>query len=237
MGFYVKDLISGMTLNSIQYKVSATVAAGAVMMREATLTDPGEVEIASTTAAINCLGCAIDAATYSAAQAGPEGLVRLNPQPFAIWQFRISGTSAQGAALATATPAQILTNDTLSAGGTLITETSVGTINMEGGLIKGRTGANAGTIRKQSAHVDNVSAAVTVAFPNAIAVSDTFIRVPWSHTAIAVQMVATTIDEANGAIADGTGIPFNVFDVIINELDDTAWVLGCFRTSWMNSLA
>lgn len=237
MGFYVKDLVSGMTLNPIQYKVSATLTEGAVVMREATATDPGEVEIASTTAALNCMGCALDTGTYSTVQGATEGLVRLNPQPFALWKFRISGTSVQGAALTATTPAQILTNDTAETAGTTIAETSVGTINMERGLVKGRTGANAGTIRKIAAHTNNTSLVVTVPFPNDIAAGDTFIRVPWSRTAIAVQMVATTIDEANGAIADETGIPFDVHDVIIDEENDQAWVIGTFRTAKHNSLA
>ena len=210
---------------------------GTVVMREATLTDPGEAEIATTTAALNCFGCAQDVDVYSATQGDAQAMIRTIPNPFAVWKFRISGTATAGAALATATPAQILSNDTASAGGTLITDTAVGTINMEGGLIKGRTGANAGSVRKIAAHSDNTSTTVTVPFPNAIAVDHTFIRVPWSRGGVGVQMVATTIDEADGAIASGTGIPFNVEEVIIDEENSEAWVLGCFRTHFFNALA
>ena len=239
MGHFVRDLYGFLPnpTDFIRSNTGTDLRVGTVVMREATLTDAGEVDIATTTAALNAFGCAEDVDVYSATQGDAQAMIRTIPTPFAVWKFRISGTSVRAAALATATPAQILTNDTASAGGTLITDTAVGTINMEGGLIKGRTGANAGSIRKIAAHTNDTSTAVTVPFPNAIAVNDTFIRVPWCRGAVGVQMVATTIDEANGAIASGTGIPFNVEEVIIDESDDVAFVLGCFRTHFYNALA
>lgn len=239
MGHWVRDIYGSMQnpTDFIRSNTGTDLRVGTVVMREATLTDPGEVDIATTTAALNCFGCAEDVDVYSATQGDAQAMIRTIVNPFAVWKFRISGTSARGTALTATSPAQILTNDTASAGGTLITETSVGTINMEGGLIKGRTGANAGSIRKIAAHSNNTSTTVTVPFPNAIAVDNTFIRVPWCRGAVGVQMVATTIDEADGAIASGTGIPFNVEEVLIDESDDVAYVLGCFRTHFMNALA
>ncbi len=235
MGYLWGDLY-GVHMTAIQYKVSNTMVAGQVVMREPTATDQGEVQDPTTTAALNCFGCSLDGAvTFSTVQGDPEGLVRLLPAPFGIWAFPISGGATANTAWPTAAPAIILTNTLASAGGTLVTG-NVGTINKEGGILKGRTGANAGVTRKEAAHVDNTSAAVTVPFPNAIAVDDTFLTSPYSRVGLAMQLT-TNLVQANGIIATGTGIPVMVHDQVLDEVNDVGQVMVVFRTHYHNSLA
>jgi len=239
MGSWARDLYSHVQ-NPVDFKMSndsAAIVEGSVVMKEATQTNGGELAIATTTAALNAFGCAMDVGVYSATKGATEGIVRTSPNPFAVWKFRVSGTSTRLAALASASPGQIITNTTASTTGLVITAAEVGTIDMSGGIVKGRTGANAGLTRKQTSHNNNTDTNVVVPFPNTIAVGDTFIRLPYSKTCIAVQMVGTSIDEANGAIAFGSGIPMDVEEVIIDETRDQAWVLACFRTHFHNSLA
>ena len=223
--------------------VPAAVVAGQVLIREATATDVGEVaDPASVTSVIAMVGVAQNAATSDTTPtADPrydlggnllfvanslENLVRVEINPLAVYRFPISGAAAAGTVLVvtTTTPAHILTNDTLAAApGALITETAVGTINMAGGLVKGRTGNNIGQIRKINAHTDSVSETAGIGFINAIAVNDTFIRVPYSRMVAAMQLT-TNFVEANGIIATGTGALFRVVRVFIDEQNDLASV-------------
>ena len=236
MGAWKKDLYNNRQL-SLQYRVSENIAEGAVVMRDDTAASPGEVENAdAATAALNCLGCAEHAATYSATQGAVEGVVRLCPQPFAIYEFIVSGGATVNTPLSATSPGQILTNSTASTTGLVVSSTAVGTIDMSGGLIKGRTGANKGAIRKQTTHNNNADTNVIVPFPNDIAANDTFIRVPFSSQAIAMQ-TTTDFTQADGAIAFGTGIPCMVYDTIIDEERDRALVQVVFRTHLYNSLA
>jgi hypothetical protein len=237
MGSYVRDLYAGHQ-NPVDFMMSNITAAvvGTLVMREPTASNSGEVAIATTTAALNALGCAADVDTYSTTQGAAMGLIRVMHSPFAVWKFRVSGSSTKGAALSSAAGGQIMTNTVAETSGLVITSV-VPTTDFSGGIIKGRTGANKGSIRKQTSRSSGVSATVVVPFPNDIAVDDSFIAVPYSRAAIAVQMVATTIDEADGSIAFGTGVPLNVEYVTIDEDTDQAWVEGCLRTHMHNSLA
>ena len=237
MGAWVKDLY-GPRMNALHYMVSESIAEGAIVMREDTATEPGEVENAdAATAALNCLGCAEDSATYSATQGDPLGEVLLCPQPFAVYEFLVSGGATAGTALVSgATPAHILTAEEADTDGTEIHDVKVGTLVFEGGLVKGRTGANGGIIRKISNEVNNDLCGVTAPFPNDIAAGDTFIRLPYSRAAIAMQST-TDFKQADGIIAFGTGIPVMVTGVTIDELNDRAKVRVVFRTHLFNSLA
>ena len=228
-GFYYSD-----------YKVDATTVAGALGIRSTSTSSAGEVVDATTTAALNALGIYSEAVTYTATPTGPlgatpEGIVRIITHPFAVIEWEIAG-SAAGAALATANPANRLVNETADTTNLIVTDDVIGTINMAGGLIKGRSGANAGQLRRIITHNDNVDERVEVAFVNDIAVGDSFIRVPFSKAGIAVQLT-TDLTEADGVIATGTGIPMMIYDVIIDEARDVAWVYGVLRTHYYNSLA
>lgn len=235
--------------------VSAAVVAGQVLVREATAANTGEVADPAGNGSggladvVDMVGLAQDAATQTTtptvdprydyggrmlqvAAGGLQNLVRVEINPFAVYRFAISGAAAAGTVLVvtTTTPAHILTNDTLdnTAPFGLITETAVGTVSMVGGLIKGRTGNNAGSIRKMTSQVNSVSVTCAMGFINAIAVNDTFIRVPYSREVTGMQMT-TNFVEANGIIAamtaaPGTLGPWRVVAVSINEVLNTAYV-------------
>lgn len=209
--------------------LSASLVAGQVVVREATASNAGEAtNPASATSVLDMFGVAQDAATYTAAptsepnEVTQANIVRLIVAPFEVFRFKIAGGTTQGIALGTTAPANILTNTLASSGGTLITG-NVGSISMVGGLVKGRSGANVGAIRKLTVHTGTASTTVTMAFINAIAVGDTFIRTPYSRT---VQNVNLTTDyiAANGIVATGTGAVFRVTSVIMDEVNDVAWV-------------
>lgn len=238
----------------VQYRISETIVEGQVLMRDddANFGGGGEVEITdSATAALNNLGCAMDGGTYTTTQASDmtEGLVRLVQDPFAVWEFAISGNGTAGVALvvATTTPSNIFSNDTASTSGLTVTETATGVIDRRGYLLKGRTGANAGVIRKITGHTDNVSNTVTVPYPNDIAVGDTFLCVGASTQIIALSLTPTagtpaasfpTMSQVDGTTgSDAAGMPVNITEVLINEMTDTAVVLCVMRTHWLNSLA
>ena len=228
MGTWVRTLDGGNGY-FLDFLVKEAITAGQVLVREDTATQPGEVEDPSTTAAPDFIGCASSAATYNAAPTAEpnritrENLVRVIVNPLSIWRFPISGGATAGTALqpASASPANILAQDTAST--TVVADTAVGTVNMEGGLIKGRTGANVGAIRKIAAHTDNVSETVTMAFVNSIAVGDTLIRVPYSRRGVNMQLTSNFV-EADGIIAVGTGAAFAIVNVIIDEAQGIAWV-------------
>lgn len=217
-----------------RYHIEATVIAGQVLIRNAAQNTAGEVENPTTTAAADVVGLAGEAVTYSTTQSvydgfpnggsmGEEGTVEIFHDPFAVYDFPVAGGATAGTALATTAPANILTNTSADTTGLTVTAAEVGTVSFAGGLIKGRTGNNAGITRRISAHTNSTSTAVTVPFPRTIAVNDTFIRVPWDKTTQTVQLTSTFI-EANGIIVFATGAPFLVTDVKIDIVNDTAVV-------------
>ncbi len=238
----------------VDFFVSAAVVARQVLVREPTAANNGEVANPVGTGSggladvVDMVGVAQDAATtqsaptvdprygyggalLNVAAGGLENLVRVEINPFAIFRFPISGAATAGTVLVVAatTPSHILLNATLSVTPhRLITTTSVGVISMVGGIIKGRRGNNAGAIRKMTSQVNSVSVSANMAFINAIAVNDTFIRVPYSRESTGMQMT-TNFVEANGIIAamtadPGTLGPWRVVGVHIDEVRDLAYV-------------
>lgn len=238
----------------VLYRVSENITEGQVVMRDddANFGAGGDIEITdSATAALNNLGCALDSATYTTTQATDmvEGVVRLCQNPFAVYEFRISGNGTTGTALvaATTTPSNIFVNDTASTSGLTLTETATGAIDRRGYILKGRTGANAGVMRKITGHTDSTSNTVTVPFPNDIQVNDSFICAGVGHQILQLSLTATagspaatypTMSEVDGTTgSDQTGMPVNIVDFVIDEMADTAVVYCLMRTHWMNSLA
>lgn len=216
----------------VDYLVESTIIAGEVMVAQATRTNNGETEPATTTTAVNFLGCALHEVTSDLTPAQEpaslrgftlENLARTIGNPSQVWRFTVSGGTASGTVLqpSTAVPAHILVQETASA--TVIADANVGTLDLAGGLIKGKVGANGGAIRKLDAQSDNTSTTVGIAFVNTVAVGDTLIRVPFSRMVITMQLT-TELDQANGIIDTGTGGPFSVVNSVIDEENDTAYV-------------
>lgn len=239
-GFFTRD-----------YKLDASCVSGAVAVRSTSTSSAGEVVDASTTDFSRAVGLYAETATYTAAPVagnentiprltGLEGMARIICHPFAIAEFRVAGGATVGLALATTSPANVLTNSTADATMLIVADANVGTISMAGGLIKGRTGANKGQLRRIITHNNNTDTRVEVAFTNAIAAGDTFIRIPWSKAALNMQLT-TDLTEANGIIATGTGGRVVFMRLLIGVDDsypakDTALVQVMFGDHLFNSI-
>lgn len=201
--------------------ISATVVAGQVVMwatasGTALVGDP-----TSTTSCADAVGFCMEAGTYSTTQATAGVEVMTVCEPYCILQANACGGTASTTALGTTSPANILTNTSASAGGTVVTAAEVGTIDMTGGFMIGLTGANRGAKRIITSDTNNTSATVTVPFTNAIAVGDTFVRLPWSFGTKFVQLTDDFL-EANAIIASGTGIATRVWDAFLTDDHRTA---------------
>ena len=218
-----------------RFYIEATTTAGEMLIRNADATTAAEVEKPSTTGAADFMGISTEVVAYSTTkanfdgfpgyhQAGEEGTVTLVCDPFQVMAIPVSGGATPGTALNSTAPANILTNTSADTTGLIITAAEVGTVDMDGGLIIGRTGNNAGVVRRNTTHTNSTDDRVTVPFPRTIAVGDTFIRVPYSKSALAVQLTASVFTEADGTIAYGTGAPFRVLDVDFNILTNEALI-------------
>jgi hypothetical protein len=239
MALVVGSLVSSKSFLG-DYYVSKALIAGQVVIRDTALTGLGEVtDPGSTSSAANVMGVTIDAATSVTSPtkepgtllvntSGLENIVKLNVDPHAIYRFQLSASTVSGVALNAVSPANILTvtvADTVAPFATITAGAPVGTASdMSGGLIKGRTGNNAGSIRKLISKVDSTSVTVGIGFLNATAVGDTFIRTPFSRQVIAMLMT-TDFTQANSIPTDATtGAVFRVVNVIIDEQNSLAWV-------------
>lgn len=236
------------------YLLDANCLAGAVALRSTAVDSAGEVVNAAATAAVDAIGLYSDTVQYNAAPAmgaglsSPFGLLggnelmgavaRIVNHPLQICRFRIAGGATSGAGLPVSptTPANVLVNSTADATKLIVTDVGLGAVSMAGGLIKGRTGANGGQVRRLVTHTTGppIDERVEVAFVNPIAVGDTFIRVPYSKAGATVQLT-TDLTEANGLIATGTGAALKVMNVVIDEATDTAWVDCLFADHWLSA--
>lgn len=202
--------------------LDATCTAGAAALRSTATNSAGEVVNATTTGAADFLGLYSETKTYTATQSDfdgfpqdEEGAVGMICDPFQILEFFIAGGATAGTALNSTAPANILTNTSASTGGTTITAAEVGTVSMAGGILIGKTGANAGLVRRSDAHTNSTSCTVEVPFPRTIAVGDTFFRFPYSLAGQTMQMTSD-LTQADGTIVLGTGAPFAMVGLIAN---------------------
>lgn len=232
-----------------RFHIRATTIAGALLIRNAEATDAAEADNPTTTAAVAALGVALERSVYSTTQAdfdgfpgyrqsGEEGTVGIIFDPFQVLKMRVASGATVGTLLNSTAPANILTNTTADTTGLTVAAVEVGTADMDGGLICGRTGNNAGVVRRNTTHTDNVSDVVTVPFPRTIAVNDTFLRVPYSKSAQNVQLTDTPgFSEADGTIAYGTGIRLSVTDVDFDIINSEVVIYGVLGSHQLNALA
>lgn len=255
---YVSGTLVGSKDFLLDFYASAAFVAGQLVVREATASNIGEAANPAGTGSggltdtIDILGIATDAATsntsptrepgsllVSPTLAGLENLVRVQVNPFAIYRFQVAGGATAGTALATGNPANVLVITTADAVTPYATLTAAGasgnpgTINMSGGLIKGKTGNNVGSIRKLISQVNSTSVTVGIGFLNPTAIGDTFIRVPYSRAVAGMQMT-TDFTQANGLISVGSLGAFRVYQVIIDEANTLAWVDVVPSDHWWN---
>lgn len=228
-----------------RFTIGASTTAGALcgLQAVATVNTAAEAINATTTACLNTLGLWAETKTYSTTQSDfdgypydEEGTVGVISDPFQVIEFLGNSGATDNTALNSTAPANILTNTSASAGGTVCTAAEVGTVDMSGGLLYGKTGNNVGLARRLSSHSNNTSCTVTVPFPRAIAVNDTFFRVPWSKGTLAIQLI-TNLTKADAIIVQGTGVPFNIVNVIFDLVGSNVLVQAVPRTAWLNSLA
>jgi len=235
------------------YLLDANCAAGAVALRNTAVASAGEVVDATTTGAVDAIGLYSDTVVYTAAPVlgaglnSPFGLLggnelmgalaRIVNHPHQICRFRVAGGPTAGMALAAdpTVPANVVINTTADATKLIVASAALGAVSMVGGLIKGKTGANAGQVRRIVTHTTGppIDERVEVAFTNAIGVNDQFIRVPYSKAMTNVQLT-TDLTEANGIIAAGTGAVLKVMNVVIDEDQNQAWVDVMFADHWLN---
>ncbi len=206
------------------YKMGAAIAnasVGVVVMGGVT-TAVGVI-IATTTSAANAYGLTQGPGTYSATQGDAEGLVTVSCRPDLIIKALMSGGATEGTILTA------LTNTAASAGGTLISSTSVSANDMDGGLAYCISGNNAGLSRSVTAFSASTSATVTVPFPRAIAVGDVFVVLPYNMAGSGAAgadgpasiQATTLITQANADGASGTGMEASVVDLDLNGLSDS----------------
>ena len=198
---------------AVKYKIGASFATRGVVSRAGT----AGIQPATTTSFADSLGVTADTGTYSTTQGDTEGLVSVYNRPDSIFDALMSGGATANTALTT------LTATAASTGGTTITA-SVGTASMVNGTVWGGSiGGNVG--RSRVITTFNASTSVVVAVPfAAIAVSDTFFQCPWSSNGAAgngTLQATTNIDQANAAIASGTGGEVAIYELVLNGATDS----------------
>lgn len=184
-------LLSGNAPWVNKYQVAATNTVVGVPYLMPVLSDTDGVVLASTTAAANQVGCSVDApGTRQTAQqsdaSDPARYVSLVINANAVWRGRLCGGATTGTALAE------FTNTAASTTGLLITA-AFGTA-YDDAYVWGATGANPGILRKIQGAV-NTTGTPIVAFPNDIAVGDTFYACTFGPDMGAGVQLTTLLDE------------------------------------------
>ena len=204
----------------MDFKISATVVQDQAVIAEVADTGGGYITDATTVSLVDFVGSVLGASsrnpqgggagtlTYSATQGDTEGLVRVYITPDIIYRARMSG----GAVLA---DLQTVTATAASAAGTTITATDTPEADLDDGTCWCLTGANAGLSRRVTTFTANTSWVVTVPFPRAIAIGDTFCVVPYSPFVTIALQLTTDLVEANAIIAFGTGANARTVELVL----------------------
>lgn len=231
-----KKYIGGGSYFPLRLKVGATISNRGTIVIDDTSNNYGEVIPCTTTDFADTYGISLGTATYTTTQSGTmvEGVVDVDGNPFAIIQARMSGSSTTGTSMTA------YSNTSASAGGTVLTA-AVGTNSPVEGTLFCLSGANAGRSRIITSWNSNTDLTVTVPFPFAIAVGDTFLVSPYSRLAAAagnIQATGTDFLEADASIAAGTGGVVAVTEVIFNTAARSyvQFVLGDHALSVANTL-
>ena len=200
-----------------RYQIGATMATAGVPVT-ANPDTTGGLALATTIAAVLCVGVTVDAATLSIVQtsdgADPERTVGVIVNPSAVYKARLSGGATANTALGT------LAETLGDATGLLVTFATASNA-MDNGSIWGYTGANAGYGRK------NITGATTTAvpqipFPVDIAIGDTFIQLPfWTCSDHYVQLT-TLLNQVDGSVdTDTDNANFRVIDIDVKPAGDS----------------
>ena len=208
---YASGTLSGAAYRIRKFKVGATVTKG-------TLVAPysnryGEVIPCTTTAFADTTGLAISTATYSTTQSDDEGVVQVITNPDLVIRAKVWGEAAAAAF----TVGNLLTNTSLSAGGTIVTS-AIANDNEQGGTLFCLSGANKGQSRRIT---DQTNAAntttVTVPFNSAIAVGDTFLSLPFAIGTNGMAVTLTTnLQHVRADVAVDAGQDVAIHDIYVS---------------------
>ena len=175
------------------------------------------VVIGTTTGATNLVGVSVEApGTYNTAQQAnsvdPETTVALIISPDAVWRALMSGGATENTAL-TLYPVTTASTDGLA----VTTASEWSNPTMDEGYTWGYDGANAGYARKVTS-VSSTAGTLTVALPFDTAVGDNFLRAPYTPMQAITVQLTTLLTQADVSIAVGTGAPFRVIEMILNDV-------------------
>lgn len=223
-----------------KYKLGAAMANAGVIAIGGAGTSLGVIPC-TTTSFDAAFGLSVDQATYTTTQAtidtnAGDSLVTVSKRPDLIIGALMSGGATEGTVLVT------LSNTSASAGGTVVSDTDVAANDMDGGIIWCISGANVGQSRGITSMTASVSATVTVPFPRAIAVGDTFLMAPYNTAGTGAAgadgpgwvQTSTLFTQADATIASGTGGESVVHDLILRGASDS-YVLFTLRLHAHNS--
>lgn len=187
-----------------RFRIGESLSAGQIVVSGST--GGGEVEDpTSVTDFSDAVGLALTDATYSTTQGDDEGTVQVAlASSNTLYKGRVNPGATSGTQLADA-DGVVLTNTSASAGGTTITDSDVGSATRAQGTVIGISGANRGESRIVTTFNSGTSLVVSVPFPNAIAVGDMFVVVPYKVGANQTLQLTTDFTEINASVAVGTG--------------------------------
>lgn len=243
---------------------SGHLSGGAAIYRRypigASIANPGIVGIGpavntgilppTTTSFLFSPGLIVEAATYSTTQADLDDpgsdanigayntvtgldmgrVVTVSIRPDLIIRSLMSGGAAEGTALV------LMTNTSASATGVTVTSANAGANSQIGGMLWCVSGNNVGHARPITAHTASTSVGVTIPFPRAIAVGDTFLMCPWNPYGDGTDttdgnwflQTTTLFTQADGLIASGTGAQVGITSLDLYGASDSyvRFVLG-----------
>lgn len=202
------------------------------------------VVIGTTTTATDLVGLSLDAGTdsrtgltnntYVTAQqtdgTSAQRVVSLIINPDACWSWKMNQGATENTALT------LRTVTTANSGGTAVTTAEDwSSPTYDEGYVWCYAGANAGQARKITS-VSSTAGTVTVPFDYAIAVGDTFIRIPYTPMQGTTIQFSTLLTQADASIAVGTGAPFRPIELILRDGTDNG-VLNSYVLAVSNSHA
>ena len=164
-----------------RFPVGATLKTGQIVCIDASNLYAMVGSPASATSYAKAVGINLDAvpSTYSTTQGTGASSAFIAAEctyhPFQLFSGRVS-SAATYAALTAVAGGALLTNSTASTGGTVVSDTNVGTGVYTGGVLVGLTGNNAGLVRTITSQSNGASNTVSVPFDYTIAAGDTFLR-------------------------------------------------------------
>ena len=230
----VSGFLSGSSPILKRYQTSVSVATAGIPMTGSVTTGTGLVK-ATTTNLVGYVGMAADTAVYSTTQLGnatgggggnnaggaagggaatAAAYVGVIINPDVMITSRLCGSATSGTALVA------YANTSASSGG-LVHTAAVGTNTMVNGTVWELTGANAGQSRIITSWSSNTSLTNIVPFDYAIAVGDTFARVPLQpfggiNTCTTMQFTSD-LTEVDSTIAVGTGAIAVVIELFLRD--------------------